>query len=163
MNSIRQVLSHLSYIYIQIGCCWRCGADSNPHFQYSILCCRIFQLACGVAAIVKKKKIIYNTRAPRTCFRGARRIPANRLHGQRTGTFSWRPVPRPFQEDRPIPARPYPEQRSWMVERSDVISVSPRTREMLRHLPTCGSPPWLCPACLPTTTSIPAPSNPPQP
>ena len=32
---------------------------------------------------------------------------------------------RPFQEDRPIPARPYPELRTWMVVRSGVISVFP--------------------------------------
>ena len=38
---------------------------------------------------------------------------ANQLHGQRTGAFSWRPVLRPFQEDIPIPTRPYPDLRTW--------------------------------------------------
>ena len=32
---------------------------------------------------------------------------ANRLNGQQTGAFKWHPMPRPFQEDQPIPARPY--------------------------------------------------------
>ena len=40
------------------------------------------------------------------------------------------------------------------------ISVSPCTREMLRHLPTCDKPPGLSPACIPSTTSIPAPTQP---
>ena len=52
---------------------------------------------------------------------------------------------RPFQEDRPIPARPYPELRTWMVVRSDVISVSHHTLEMLRHLPTYDQPPGFVP------------------
>ena len=41
-----------------------------------------------------------------------------------------------------------------------VISVSPYTREVLRHLPPCDQPSWSCPASLPTTTSIPAPTQP---
>ena len=45
--------------------------------------------------------------------RGAPWSAANRLHGQRSGAFLWRPVLRPFQEDRPIPARPHPELVTW--------------------------------------------------
>ena len=52
---------------------------------------------------------------------------------------------RPFQEDRPIPARPYPELRTRMMVRSGVISVSPHTLEMLRHLPTYDQPPGFVP------------------
>ena len=55
--------------------------------------------------------------------RGAPWTAANRLHGQRTRAFSWRPVLRPFQEDRPIPARPYPGLCNWMVVLAVVISV----------------------------------------
>ena len=40
---------------------------------------------------------------------------ANRLHGQRSGAFAWRPLLRPFHEDRPIPTRPYPELRTWLA------------------------------------------------
>ena len=47
--------------------------------------------------------------------RGAPWSEANRLHGQRTAAFSWRPVLRSFLEDRPITARPYPELRTWTV------------------------------------------------
>ena len=38
---------------------------------------------------------------------------ANRLHEQRTGALSWRPVLRPSKEHRPIPTRPYLELRTW--------------------------------------------------
>ena len=53
---------------------------------------------------------------------------ANRLNGRRTGAFSWRPVLRPCQENRPIPTRPNPELRTWMAVWSGVISVSPGWR-----------------------------------
>ena len=78
----------------------------------------------------------------------------NRLHGQRSGAFWWRPVLRHSQEDRPIPSRRYPELRTWMAVLSGVISASPRTREMFRHLSTCDQAPWLCPGCIPSTTSL---------
>ena len=85
----------------------------------------------------------------------------NRQHGQQTGAFfSWRPVPRPFQEDLPIPARCCPEQSTWTAVRLGHISGSPHTREMLWHCPTCEQSPWPCPACVPPTTSIPAPTQP---
>ena len=42
------------------------------------------------------------------CVHGAPWSVANWLHGQQTGAFSWRPMLRQFQEDRPIPARPKP-------------------------------------------------------
>ena len=84
--------------------------------------------------------------------RGAPLNVANRLHGQPTGAFSWRPVLRPFQED-----QPYSEQRTWTA----VSSVSiPRTLKVLRHLQTCHQPPSHCPAWILTTTSIPAPIQP---
>ena len=85
---------------------------------------------------------------------------ANRLHGQRTGAFSWLPVLRSFQDDRPIPARPYPELRIWKAMWSGVISVSPRTLEVLWHIPTCDQPPAPCPSCIPSTTYILVPSQP---
>ena len=88
--------------------------------------------------------------------RGAPWRATNRLHGQRTGAFSWRPMLRPLQEHRPIPARPYPELRTLMVVRSGVISVSPRTRDMLRHLPTCDQ----CPGFVPHAYQPPPPSMP---
>ena len=45
--------------------------------------------------------------------RGAPWSVASRL--QRTGAFSWRPLLRPSQEDRPIPTRPYQELCTWKV------------------------------------------------
>ena len=95
-----------------------------------------------------------------TCIHEAPWSVANRLHGQRTGDFLWRPMLRLFQEDQPIPARPYPELRTWMAVWSGVISVSPHTQEMLQHLSTGDQPPWHCHTCIPSTTSILAPTQP---
>ena len=67
---------------------------------------------------------------------------------------------RPFQEDRSIPARPYPEQRTWMVVRSGVISAFPTHSENAPASPDICPTTWLCPACLPNTSSIPAPIQP---
>ena len=66
----------------------------------------------------------------------------------------------PFQEDRPIPARPYPELRTWMVVRSGVISVFPTHSGNAPASPDIRPTTWLCPACLPSTNSIPAPIQP---
>ena len=62
---------------------------------------------------------------------------------------------RPFQDDRPIPARPYPELRTWMVVRSGVISVFPTHSGNAPASPDIRPTTWLCPACLPNTSSIP--------
>ena len=67
---------------------------------------------------------------------------------------------RPFQEDRPIPARTYPELRTWMVVRSGVISVFPTHSGNAPASPDIRQTPWLCPACLPSTSSFPAPIQP---
>ena len=67
---------------------------------------------------------------------------------------------RPFQEDRPIPARPYPELRTWMVVRSGVISVFPTHSGNAPASPDIRPTTWLCPTCLPSTNSIPAPIQP---
>ena len=67
---------------------------------------------------------------------------------------------RPFQEDRQIPARPYPELRTWMVVRSGVISVFPTQSVNAPASPDIRPTTWLCPACLPSTNSIPAPIQP---
>ena len=64
---------------------------------------------------------------------------------------------RPFQEDRPIPARPYPELRTWMVVWSGVISVFPTHSGNAPASPDIRPTTWLCPACLPSTNSISAP------
>ena len=85
---------------------------------------------------------------------------ANRLRGQRTGAFLWRPVLRPLQEARPIPARFYPELCTWMVVRSGVISVFTSHTGNAPASPNMRPAPWLCSACLPTTTSIPTPIQP---
>ena len=61
---------------------------------------------------------------------------------------------RPFQEDRPIPARPYPELRTWMVVRLGVISVFPTHSENAPASPDIRPTTWLCPACLPSTAPI---------
>ena len=53
---------------------------------------------------------------------------------------------RPFQEDRPIPARPYPELRTWMVIRSGVISVFPTHSGNAPASPDIRLTTWLCPA-----------------
>ena len=67
---------------------------------------------------------------------------------------------RPFQVDRPIPARPYPELRTWMVVRSGVISVFPTHSENAPASPDIRPTTRLCPACLASTNSIPAPIQP---
>ena len=54
---------------------------------------------------------------------------------------------RPFQEDRPIPTRPYPEQRTWMVGRSGVISVFPTHFGNAPASPDIRPTTWLCPTC----------------
>ena len=58
-------------------------------------------------------------------------------------------------EDRPILTRPYPDLCTRKEVQSGVINVSPRTLEVLRHLPTCNQPPRLCPAHLQSSTSNP--------
>ena len=67
---------------------------------------------------------------------------------------------RPFQEDRPIPARPYPELCTWMVVRSGVISVFPIHSGNAPASPDIRPTTWHCPACLPSTNSFPAPIQP---
>ena len=67
---------------------------------------------------------------------------------------------RPFQEDRPIPTRPYPELRTWMVVWSGVISVFLTNSGNAPASPDIRPTTWLCPACLPSTNSIPAPIQP---
>ena len=67
---------------------------------------------------------------------------------------------RPFQEDRPIPTRPYPELRTWMVVRSGVISVFPTHSGNAPASPDIRPTTWLCPTCLPNTSSITAPIQP---
>ena len=67
---------------------------------------------------------------------------------------------RPFQEDLPIPTRPYPELCTWMVVRSGVISVFPTHYGNAPASPDIRPTTWLCPACLPSTNSIPAPIQP---
>ena len=89
------------------------------------------------------------------CVSGAPWSAANRQHGQRTGAFSWLPVIWPSQKDRPIPVQPCQEMFTWKAVRPSVISVSPRTRDKLRHLPTCNQPLGLCHTYIPPFTSIP--------
>ena len=67
---------------------------------------------------------------------------------------------RTFQEDRPSPARHYPELHTWMVVRSGVISVFPTHSENAPASPDIQPTTWLCPACVPSTNSIPAPIQP---
>ena len=61
---------------------------------------------------------------------------------------------RPFQENRPIPAQPYPELRTWMVVRSGVISVFPTNSGNAPASPDIRPTTWLCNACLPSTNSM---------
>ena len=87
---------------------------------------------------------------------------ANRLHGQQYWAFFWRPAIRPSLEDRPTPTRPCPELRTRMAVWSGVISAPPRTRKVLRHLPTCDPPGFVPHACHPPPPSM-LPPNPPYP
>ena len=66
------------------------------------------------------------------CVRGAPLSVADRLNGQQTGVFSWRPVFRSFQEDRPIPPRPYPELR---IREGSLMIVSKCTRKVPQSSP----------------------------
>ena len=56
---------------------------------------------------------------------------------------------KPSQEDRPFQAWLYPELHTRKAVWSAVVSVSLRTQEFLRQLPTCDQLPQLCPACIP--------------
>ena len=94
------------------------------------------------------------------CVRGAPWSVAYRLHGQRFGAFSWRPVLRPFQEDDKF--RLDPTQNYSPGRRCDrVSSVYHLTLGKCPwHLPACDQPPWLCHARIPSTTSTPAHTQP---
>ena len=95
------------------------------------------------------------------CVRGAPPLSAaNRLHGQRTWTFSWRPVLRPFQQDRPIPTRPYPEQRTWTAASSKWNQCITSHSGNALTSPDMRPTQWLCPACITSTTSIAAHTQP---
>ena len=84
---------------------------------------------------------------------------ANRLHGQRTGAFSWRPVLGLFRKTDQF--RLDPSQNcapGWRCDRES--SVYHLALEMYSGIFRHATNPWLCPACLPNTSSIPAPIQP---
>ena len=85
---------------------------------------------------------------------GARWSVANRLHRQRTGDFSWRPVLR-YQEDRPFPARPYPELRPCKVitSQSGSATASPDMRPFPGFVPHAYHPTYQPRPCLTTPTA----------
>ena len=68
---------------------------------------------------------------------------------------------RPFQEDRPISARPYRELRTWMVMRSGVISVFPTHSENAPASPDIRPTTWFVPHAYQAPTPSLPPSNPP--
>ena len=87
---------------------------------------------------------------------GAPWSAANRLHGQRTGAFSWRPVfglsrkTDQFRLDHTQNCAP-----GWWCDRES--SVYHLAHEMYSGILRHATIPWLCPVCLPNTSSIPAP------
>ena len=93
------------------------------------------------------------------CVRGAPWSAANRLHGQRTGAFSWRPVlglsRRPTNSGSTLPRTAHLDGgtigcNQCIPTHSGNAPASPDIQ------PTT----WFCPACLPSTNSIPAPIQP---
>ena len=94
-------------------------------------------------------------------FRGSQWSAANRLHGQRTGAFSWRPVlglSRKTDQFRFDPTQNCAH--GWWSDRVKSV-YSPHTLEMLRHLPTCDQPPGFVPHAYQAPTPSLPPSNPP--
>ena len=93
--------------------------------------------------------------------RGAPWSAAKRLHGQRTGAFSWRPVlglsrkTDQFRLDPTLNCAP-----GWWCDRVSSV-YSPHTLEMLRHLPTYDQPPGFVPHAYQTPAPSLPPSNPP--
>ena len=66
---------------------------------------------------------------------------------------------RPFQEDRSIPTRPYPELCTWTAVWLGVFCVSLRTREILRNFPHATSPIGFVPdACHVPPSFLPLPN-----
>ena len=88
--------------------------------------------------------------------RGAPWSAANRLHGQRTGAFSWR-LCKAFPGRLTNSGSTLPRTAHLDGGVIGIISLSSRTRNVLWHLLTCD---YACPACLPNTSSIPAPIQP---
>ena len=82
------------------------------------------------------------------CFHihGAPWSAANRLHGQRTGSFHWHPVLRPSRKTGQF--RLDPTQSCAPGRLCDRLS-SPRTWKVLLHPPTCNQP-LLALYCMPT-------------
>ena len=66
---------------------------------------------------------------------------------------------KPSSKDRPLPARPYHSSATGRHCNGVSSAPSPRMREVLQHLPTCVQFPKLCPACIPLTNSIHAPTR----
>ena len=80
--------------------------------------------------------------------RGAPWRAADWTHGQRTVAFQQLPLLMPFQEDQPIPARPFPAMCTWKAVFSGVISVitslngsAPASPDMRPTLMTLGRMP----------------------
>ena len=93
--------------------------------------------------------------------RGAPWSAANRLHGQRTGAFSWRPVlglSRKTDQFRLDPTQNCAP--GWWCDRVSSV-YSPHTLEMLRHLPTYDQPPGFVPRAYQAPAPSLPPSNPP--
>ena len=146
-----QMVVKISHLHLE-GQCQR-------SWTWAYVSCALFAWIAENRRVVSHNSCAVDATAS-GCVRWAPWSVANRLHGQRTGEFSWRPMLRPSPEDRRTPKQPYPEMRTWMAMWSGVISASIRNRVELRHLPTCDQPNWLCSACIPFTTSIPAPTQP---
>ena len=87
-----------------------------------------------------------------------RRVQSTGRNGQRAAPISWRPMLTPYLEDRPIPARTYPELCTWKaVLLIWCLQLALKKCCKISHI---YQPSWLCPACLPTTISISAPTQP---
>ena len=97
----------------------------------------------------------------RVSVRGAPWSAANRLHGQRTGAFSWRPVlglSRKTDQFRLDPTQNCAP--GWWCDRMSSV-YSPQTLEMLRHLPTYDQQPGFIPHAYQAPTPSLPPSKPP--
>ena len=134
----------------------------NPGNIFLDCISKVFFFFFYIASIKKQKKKMYISKHPTTgCLRPWITMECSQPAAWSTNrSLLVASRARPFLEDRPIPTRPYPELRTWMVVRSGVISVFPTHSGNAPASPDIRPTTWLCPTCLPNTNSIPAPIQP---
>ena len=98
--------------------------------------------------------LIIQLSLPKQCVRGASWSAANHLLRQQIGAISWRPMLRPTNSGSTLP-RPAHLDGDMIEWHQGITSHSGCAPAYLDKRPT----PWFRPACIPCTTSIPAPTQ----